>query len=53
MSVHKELLVVIKDVETLMEVLSILVMWDIYQFTKHIMMIQPIVLVWLTELHVM
>ena len=43
MSVHKELLqlVVVKDAGTLMEVLSVLVMWD----TKHIMMIQPFVLV--------
>ena len=41
MSVQKELLVVIKDVETLMEVSSVPVMWD----TKHIMMIQPFVLV--------
>ena len=41
MSVHKEFLVVIKDVETLMEVLSVLVMQDI----KHIMKIQLFVLV--------
>ena len=41
MNVHKELLGAIKGVETLMEVLSVLVMRD----TKHIMMIQPSVLV--------
>ena len=41
MNVHEELLGVIKAVETLMEVLSVLVMRD----TKHIMMIQPFVLV--------
>ena len=41
MSVHKGHLIVVKDVETLMGVLSALVMRD----TKHIMMIQLHVLV--------
>ena len=41
MNVNKGHLVVVKDVETLMEVLSVPVMRD----TKHIMMIQPSVLV--------
>ena len=41
MSVHKELLVAVKDVEILKEVLFAYAMRD----TKYIMMIQPFVLV--------
>jgi len=45
MNVHKGFPGAVKDVETLMEVLSAFVMRD----TRHIMMIQPIALVCLVD----